>query len=111
MTPVGRKVFNINNLIEIKILTRLRLEFSYLHGHKFRHGFDDTLNPLFPCSTEAENTTHYFLRCHFYNSNRAIVINNLNNILISFSTVSDNNLIVCFYIAMISSITRKIENY
>ena len=30
------------------MLTRLRLSFSHLREHKFRHGFKDTLNPVVP---------------------------------------------------------------
>ena len=51
------------------MLTRLRLGFTHLRKHKFRHGFKDQLNPLCYYSIEAETTTHYFLRCHFCNSN------------------------------------------
>ena len=51
------------------MLTRLRLGFSHLREHKFRHVFKDQLNPLCYYSIEAETTTHYFLRCHFCNSN------------------------------------------
>ena len=56
------------------MLARLRLGFSHLHKHKFRHDFKDTLNPLCPCSIKAETTTHYFLRCQFYNSNQAALM-------------------------------------
>ena len=38
--------------MEIKYLTRLRLGLSHLNGHKFRHNFQDCLNPLCPCSLE-----------------------------------------------------------
>ena len=37
--------------------------------------------------------TYYFLRCHFYNSSRATLMNNFGNIKSSFAAVSDNNLI------------------
>ena len=70
------------------MLTRLRLGFSHLREHKFRHDVKDTLNPLCSCSTEAETTAHYFLRCHFYNSNRSTLVNDLGNIPIPYSTVS-----------------------
>ena len=63
--PVQRKKFNINDSVGVKLLTRLRLGFSHFREHKFRHGFRHILNPLFPCSIEAETTAHYFLRCHF----------------------------------------------
>ena len=76
------------------MLTRLKLAFSDLHEHKFRHSFKDTLNPPCPCCIEVENTTsHYFLCYHFYNVNRATLMNELENILISLSTASDSNLI------------------
>ena len=53
----------------------------------------ETLNPLFPCSIEAETTAHYFLRCHFYNANRSALTNELNEIDSSFSTRNLNNFI------------------
>ena len=37
--PAQRKTFNINDSVGVKLLTRLRLGFSHLRGHKFRHGF------------------------------------------------------------------------
>ena len=65
--PVQRKTFNINDSIGVKLLIRLRLGFSYLREHKFRHGFREILNPLCPCSIKAETTTHCFLCYHFCN--------------------------------------------
>ena len=46
----------------------LRLGLSHLKDHKFRHNFQDCLNPLCPCSLEAESTIHYFLRCQYWNN-------------------------------------------
>ena len=91
--PVQRKTFNINDSVGFKLLTRLRLGFSHLREHKFRHGFRDILNPLCPCSIETETTAHYFLRCHFYNANRSSLMDELNEIDISFSTLNENKLI------------------
>ena len=53
---------------------------------------DTILKTFFSCSIEAETTTRYFLRCHFYSSNLVTLINDLENIRISFYTVSVNNL-------------------
>ena len=79
------------NLIQTSLaLTKLRLGFSHLRELKFKHGFKDTLNPFCSCSIEAKTTMQYF---QFYNSNRATLMNGLENILISFSAVSRNNLI------------------
>ena len=47
----------------VKLLTHLRLQFSHLNEHKFRHGFSDTINPMCVCGTEVETTDHFFLCC------------------------------------------------
>ena len=52
----------------IKYLTKLRLDFSHLNDHKFRHNFQDCLNPLCACSLEVESIIHYFLHCQYYNA-------------------------------------------
>ena len=91
--PNERKIFNINDPFGTNMLARLRLGFRHLHEHKFRQGLKGTLNPLYSCSIEVESPTHYFLRCHFYNSNRATLMNDLENIPIPLPTVSYNDLI------------------
>ena len=50
----------------LMLLTRLRVGLSQLRGHKFKHGFNDTINPFCPCNMEVESTTHFFLHCHNY---------------------------------------------
>ena len=72
------------------------LGFNHMRENKFRLGFKDTLNPCCYCSIEAETTIHYSQRCHFYNANRATVMNDLESTPISFSVVSENNLISLF---------------
>ena len=77
----------------MKLLTILRLGFSHLCEHKFRHGFRDILNPLCLWRIEAETTTHYLLRCHFCNENRSALMNELNEIDGSFSILNENKFI------------------
>ena len=72
-------LININNygilMIHKELLAGLRSGFSNLCQRKFRNGFRDILNPLCSCSIEFETTTHYFLRCHFYNTRRSALMN------------------------------------
>ena len=49
-------IFSICDPLGVKLLTRLRLNFSHLNEHKFRHGFNDTLNPLCACGNDIETT-------------------------------------------------------
>ena len=78
--PSENKIFNVQDQVSIKLLARLRLGLSHLREHKFRHNFEDNLNPLCSCSIEAETTLHFFLRCQFFNDIREILMNDLINI-------------------------------
>ena len=41
------------------MVNRLRVGFSQLQKHKFRHNFANTLNPLCACALETECTKHF----------------------------------------------------
>ena len=47
-------IFGCHNLIGAKLLTRLRLGLSHLWEHKFKHSFQDTLNPLCSCRKKSK---------------------------------------------------------
>ena len=90
--PSASKVYKINDAIGIRLITRLRLGFGHLRKHKFKHNFRDTLNPLCCCSIEVESTSHYFLRCHFFDALRATLMNDLRYIDSDLPTPRDENL-------------------
>ena len=52
-----------NSYVELHVETRLSLGLSQSRDHKFRHCFQDTLNPLFDCDNDTETITHFFLHC------------------------------------------------
>ena len=91
--PSENKIFNIHNQVGIKLLTRLRLGLSLLRQHKFRHNFEDTLNPLCSCCIEAETALHFFLRYQFFNDIREILMNDLTIIDRSPPLLSQDKLI------------------
>ena len=64
--PVQNSIFKVFNPLGIKFLTRLRLGLSHLNEHKFKHNFQNCVNPLCSCSLEVESTIHFFLHCHFF---------------------------------------------
>ena len=42
-------LYNVHDRIGVKLLSHLRLQFTHnLNKHKFRHGFNDTVNPTCP---------------------------------------------------------------
>ena len=77
--------------IILKLLTRLRLGFSHLNEHRFRHNFQDRLNPLCSCSLDIENTSHYLLHCHHFSQHRIDLMNSVNSIYRNFDSLPDNN--------------------
>ena len=58
--PAGNSMYGIYDPFGVKLINRLRLGFSHLREHKFRHNFADTMNPLCSCTLETENTEHFF---------------------------------------------------
>ena len=69
--PIQSNVCNIFDPIGLKLLTRLRSGYSRLNEHKYRHNFQDCLNPLCSCTLEIEGTVHYFLHCHHFSEYRS----------------------------------------
>ena len=51
--PEKNPVYNIYDIFGIKLLTRLRVNFSPLNEHRFRHNFD-CLSPICICGTGKE---------------------------------------------------------
>ena len=59
--PKENSIFAIHDTKGLKLLTRLRLDFSHLNEHKFRYGFKDTRDPMCKCGVETETTLHFLL--------------------------------------------------
>ena len=57
LRPKPNPVFNLGNDPGVCLLTRLRVGFSHLLEHKFRHGFRDTLDPFCDCRNNSIETT------------------------------------------------------
>ena len=83
--PCSNSIFDIHSPLGIKLLTRLRLGLSPLHEHKFRHCFQDTLNPLCECAKDIDSTMHFFLHCTNFLIPRQTLFQKIRNI--------DNNIL------------------
>ena len=77
-------IFSIYDPLGVKLLTRLRINFSHLNEHKFRHGFGDIINAMCACGSEVETTEHFLLRCHLYSPQRLELLENLEKVDSSF---------------------------
>ena len=65
----------------VKYLTRLRLGFSHLKEHKFKHNFQDSVDPLCSCGIETESTKHFLLHCANFSIQRKTLFDKLTDVL------------------------------
>ena len=75
--PIQSDVYDIFDPIGLKFLTRLRFDLSHPNEQRFRHNFQDCLNPLFSYSLKTEDTTHYLLHCHHFSQHCIDLINSV----------------------------------
>ena len=61
-------LFSVYDQLGVKLLMRLRYEFSNLNKRKFRHGFKNVLNVLCTCLAEIETTENFLLPYQLYST-------------------------------------------
>ena len=88
-----RLLFSIHDPQGVKLLSRLRLKFSHLNEHKFRHNFKECVSPMCGCRLEIESTHHFFLRCHFYHVERSELLNSLYDINLAINELNEDSII------------------
>ena len=91
--PRENSVFAVHDINGLKLLTRLRLNFSNLNKHKFRQNFNDTINPMCLCGKEPEAALHYLLRWDFYSIHRLELLNDICASNHSLKNISEENLL------------------
>ena len=74
----------------MKLLSRLRLQYTYLNKRTFskrtfRHGFNDTVNPVCPCGADVETTEHFLLHCFCFSTQWYELFDNIWRLDPSFS--------------------------
>ena len=53
----------------------MRDDLSHFRKHKFKHSFQDTLNPICNCGEDIETSSHYLLHCPDYLQERMTLLN------------------------------------
>ena len=72
-------MFNIHDLDGVKLLTRLRVEFSDLRSHRFNHNFHCP-DPSCLCKTGIEDNEHFLLHCPRFSSQRKCPLDLVSNL-------------------------------
>ena len=59
----------------------MRVGLSRLREHKFKHSFQDTLNPICNCGEDIETTSHYLLHCPDYLEEKKNLLNTISRVV------------------------------
>ena len=89
--PIQNNIYNVFDPKGLKFLTNLRLGFSHLNEHRFRHNFQGLSSPLYSFSMENEDTTHCLLSCHHFHHQRIDLTSSKKSICSNFEFKSDDN--------------------
>ena len=85
----ANSTFHCHTPKSLKLITRLRLGLSHLRLHKFKHSFEDALNPICNSGT-AEKTIHYLLLYANFSNER--LFNKLQSIGENILSEDDSNI-------------------
>ena len=91
--PKENSVFAVHDINGVKVLTRLRLDFNHLAEKKFRHNFNDFMNPMSFCGKKPVKALYYFWRCDFYSVYRLKLLNDNCALHQSLKNFSEENLL------------------
>ena len=77
----------------VKLLSRLKLNFSHLNEHKVRHGFKDGTKCMRNCGLATETTLHFLLQLQQYQTIRLEIFNSIYNLDHKIRNLSNDKLL------------------
>ena len=87
--PSLNNTYNSFSNKRIKHITRLHLGLSHLCGHKFKHDFLASHNPICSCGLDIEITYYYLFHCLNFTNERSILLNIVSRLNKDIWTSSD----------------------
>ena len=80
-------------VVQIYFCHDCRLGFSHLKEHKFKHNFQDSVDPLCSCGIETESTKHFLLHCANFSIQRKTLFDKLTELNIDVLTRNDDYIV------------------
>ena len=87
--PSLNNTYNSFSNKKIKHISRLHLGLSHLCGHKFKHNFLASHNPICSCGLDIEITYYYLFHCLNFTNERSILLNIVSGLNKDIGTSSD----------------------
>ena len=79
-------IYNGHSPKAIRVIAKLRLGLSHLREHKFKHSFQDYLNPLCLCGNDIKTSSHFLFHCLNYLNKRMTFLNKLETLIMVYWT-------------------------
>ena len=77
--PLKNTIYGVYDIVGVRRLTKLHMEFSPLNEHRFWHNFD-CLSPICACGCAIEDNQHFLLHCHLFSTMRIDLFGQLTDI-------------------------------
>ena len=78
--PTKKSIFGVHDIEGVRLLTRLRVQFSDLHEHRFKHRFHYS-NAMCLCQTSIDDNEHFLLHCPRYANYHEDLFDRVSNIV------------------------------
>ena len=85
-------IYNIYNPLGVNYLIRLRIGFSHLKKHKFKHHFQDSIDSICNCSSVTE-TKFRFFHCISFNTQRQTLFDKIAPIDANVLTENEDSIV------------------
>ena len=107
--PPKTNLFGIQDRQGLRLLTRLRVDFSDLRQHRYKHHFH-CMDPTCQCSTENETSEHFLIRCPRFSLQRLTLFSNIATVVPDIILLADDQLssILLFGSPFFNNVTNKI---
>jgi hypothetical protein len=89
--PIARPCFNLIDNNGLARLTQLRVGFSDLREHRYRHHFN-CLSPTCSCGSDVESTRHFLLHCNKYANQRHKFFSQLDSLVPGITSLDPSRL-------------------
>ena len=76
----SNSIFSVQDVYGVKLLSRLRPNFSHVNEHKVIHGFKSGTNFMCDCGSATETTLQFFLQCQQYQTITLELLNSIYNL-------------------------------
>ena len=78
--PTKKSIFGVHDIEGVRLLARLRVQFSDFREQRFRHRFHCS-SPMCFCQTGIEDNEHFLLHCLRYANYRRDLLDRVSNIV------------------------------